>query len=368
VFTSSSARDPTSANLAFVTVEPVTRGRGRVRYALECWSFAGRATKALARRRGEFDVVQVEGYAAYGADLVTVHAVRAAEVEHYFGRVEPEAGALRRRATRVTRRLLAGPAWPYCICPSRAVQGDLERWHGVPTDRIKVLPYGVEVQRFRRDPDAGARLRAELGTPPDRLVLLFIGTSFERKGFDACLAGLARSGLADAELWAIGGTHAEQLRAEKAVRRSGLAGQVRLLGWRPFSELPAFYSAADVFVLPTKQDSWAIPVTEALAAGCVVVTSEYAGSCELIASGVSGYVLAEQGHPEELAALLKGPLLDPSTRAGLASRGLEAIVRYDFEAVYAEYRAALWHAYELACERPGSAPSLALPPQVVGYG
>jgi glycosyltransferase involved in cell wall biosynthesis len=362
VFTSEAARAATSASLRFVPVEPVARGRGRWRYALECSSFARRAAKEVARRRREFDVVHVEGFAAYDADLVTVHAVRAAEIEHYFAHVELQAGVVRQRlgplvrpqaevVMRIERRLFQRPSPPYCICPSEAVKHDLERWHGVPSDRIKVLPYGVETERFRRDPAAGARLRAELGTPPDRLVLLFVGSAFERKGLDVAVAGLARSRWTEAELWVIGGSDAEQQRAKRAAR--DLGGRVRLLGSRTSAELPAFYSAADVFTLPTRQDSWAIPVTEALAASCVVVTSEYAGSCDLITHGVNGYVMQGSGSGEELGALLDGPLADPGTRAAVAARGREAIAPYDYESFYAQYRAAHRCAYELARERIG---------------
>ena len=66
-----------------------------------------------------------------------------------------------------------------------------------------------------------ARLRAELGTPPEALVLLFIGSSFARKGLQVCLAGLAKSRLADAEL----------RRVRLAEAREDLhAGELRVLG------------------------------------------------------------------------------------------------------------------------------------------
>jgi glycosyltransferase involved in cell wall biosynthesis len=360
VFTSARARAATCTSLRFVPVEPAGRGRERWRYALECSSFARRASKAVAWRRSEFDVVHVEGFAAYDADLVTVHAVRAAEIEHYFTHVEPEAGVIRHQlgslvrpqasvVMRIEQRLFQRAFPPYCICPSQAVKRDLERWHGVPSDRIKVLPYGVEVERFRRDPDAGSRVRTKLGTPQGSLVLLFVGSGFERKGLDVAVAGLARSRSTETELWVIGGSDAERQRAERAAR--DLGGRIRLLGWRTPAELPAFYSAADVFVLPTRQDSWAIPVTEALAASCVVVTSEYAGSCDLITHGVNGYVLRGRGSGEELAALLDGPVADPSRRAAVAARGQDAVGPYDYEAFYRQYRAAHRYAYELARER-----------------
>ncbi|MGZ8701408.1 MAG: glycosyltransferase family 4 protein, partial [Gaiellaceae bacterium] len=238
VFASASKRAAPSAPIRFVPVESTTWGGERLGYALECSSFARRASKAVARQRAGFDVIHVEGFASFDADLVTVHAVRAAEIEHYFTRVEPEAGVIRRRLNahlfrpqsavvmRIERRLFERRSPPYCICPTRAVKGDLERWHGVPADRIGVVPYGLELDCFRRDPGAGAQLRAELGTPPGRLVLLFVGSPFERKGLAVAMEGFVRSRVAEAELWVIGGTDAERAR----LARTRLDDRIRILG------------------------------------------------------------------------------------------------------------------------------------------
>src|SRR3954447_26688359 len=93
---SGATRRPTDAPLAFETVEPLIRGRGRLSYALETGSFAVRARRVIRRRRHEFDVVHGVGFATPDADLVTVNAVRPSEIAHYFDHVEPEA-RLRRR-------------------------------------------------------------------------------------------------------------------------------------------------------------------------------------------------------------------------------------------------------------------------------
>jgi D-inositol-3-phosphate glycosyltransferase len=126
----------------------------------------------------------------------------------------------------------------------------------------------------------------------------------------------------------------------------------------PPSRLAALYSAADVLVLPSRQDTWALPVPEALAAGCVVVASEYAGSSALVEHGVSGFLLEGAGRPEELAALLDGPLADPAVRAAVASRGPSLVAPLAYEAVYRRYRAAHHRAFALRKERLRSNPQV----------
>ena len=358
---SARTREPTTAPLAFETVEPIVSGRGRFSYAAECRSFAARSTQVLARQRDRFDVVHVEGFAAYAADLVTVHAVRRAELDHHFGRIEPKA-RVRRRLNPVLRpqghvvksieqRLFAAPP-PLCVCVSRQIKDDLQRLHGVPAALIEVIPVAVDAERFRRRPDERARLRAELAVSGDQLAALFVGDDFKRKGLHTAIEGLARS-RSDAELWVVGGDRDDVYRALAA--SLGVGERVRFLGSRPNEELPSWYSAADVLILPSQQDGWGIPVVEAMAAGCAVMTSEYTGAHEIIEHGVNGYVLEAAGRPDEIAALLAGPVRDYEQRRTVADRGVSTAARFDREALHPRWRAAEHRALELRLLRRGGA-------------
>ena len=357
---SARTREPTEAPLAFETVEPFVRGRGRLSYAAECRSFAVRSTRALARLRERFDVVHVEGFAALTADLVTVHAVRRAELDHHFDRIEPRTPVrwrLRPQMFRpqnrvvmsIEQQLFATPT-PFCVCVSGQTADDLERWHGVPRELIEVIPYSVDVPRFGRRQDERARVRAELGVAQDQLATLFVGDDFGRKGLDTAIEGLARS-RSTAELWVVGGDRDASYRTLAA--SLGIGERVRFVGRLRNDELPSWYSAADVLLLPSRQDSWGLTVIEAMAAGCVVVTSEYTGAHEIVERGVNGYVLEAAGRPDELAALLSGPVGDPELRATIAGRAVATVARFDHAAVYPRWRAAEHRAYELRLERSG---------------
>ena len=73
---------------------------------------------------------------------------------------------------------------------------------------------------------------------------------------------------------------------------------------------------------------------EALAASCVVVASEYAGSSDLITHGVNGYVLRGSGS-RRVCRSSRWCSCRPSRRAAVAARGREAVAPYDFELCYA---------------------------------
>lgn len=352
---SSHSRVATDAPVRFATVEPVVRGRGRLAYAAETGSFAVRATRLLRRVRNALDVVHVVGYSALEGDLVTVNAVRAAEVEHYFGRVEPEAPALRRRLASLLRpqtgvaeliehRLFRSPM-PLCLTETKAIADDLERWYGVSRDLIEVLPAGVDRSTFFVRPDR----RSPRGGP---LVVLFVGDDFERKGLARAVAAVARSRSEPLLLVAGGG---DPTPYDELARTLGCAGRVRFLGRVEHEQLPAQYAAADVLLLPSLQDAWGQPVLEAAACGVPSIVSGYTGAREIVEDGVSGFVVAGAGDPAEIAAVLDGPLAAAERRQAAGRRAAEIAATFDRELLYERLRAAHHRAHRRRLERLGAA-------------
>jgi glycosyltransferase involved in cell wall biosynthesis len=354
---SAASRVATNAPLHFETVEPVVVGTGRLRYAAECASFAFRATRLLKRLRTQFDVIHVDGFSAAVADLVTVHAVRRAEIDHYFEHVEPTA-RLRRRLTPLLRpqtgtvigieNRLYRPPFPLCLPMSRRIAEDLQRHFGVPDDLIEVIPYGLDLQAFRFNPEARLRERASMGTPPDRLAVLFVGDDFERKGLDQAIGALARTSQ-HVELWVAGG--GEQERHVALASSLGVTDRMRFLGRVPNDRLAQIYSAADVFVLPSRQDAWGHPVIEAMASGRPVIVSPFTGSEEAVESGATGFVLEAGDGTEQIAALLNGPLAKPEARQAMGTRAAESVADFDRGVVFPRLRAAHHRAARLRNDR-----------------
>jgi glycosyltransferase involved in cell wall biosynthesis len=358
LFCSVRGRERSDAPLAFCDVDPLVEGTGRLSYAIECASFAARAGRAVSRARETFDLVHAEGFAMSRADLVTVHAVRAAEHERYFERIEPRATVRRVLSPYVfqpqaavvlaiERRLFADPA-PFCIAASLQIKRDLERFHGVPPELIEMIPYGIDVHRLRFDESARARKRAELGVPDDRTVLLFVGDSFLRKGLDTAIEGVAAS-RSRPDLWVIGSDDTSRYAALAA--RLGIAERIRFLGRRPHAELPDWYSAGDVLLLPSRNDAWGLPPIEAMAAGRIPVVSSFTGCSEAIEHGANGYVLSGAGSAAEIAALLDGPLADPATRTAVGSRAATDAQAFAWPKVYPRILEAHQRAYELRRSR-----------------
>ena len=138
--------------------------------------------------------------------------------------------------------------------------------------RVVRIPGGVDTGRFRPASDRTA-VRAALGIPTGRPVLLTVRNLEPRMGLDALLRAVAilREEVPDL-LLLVGGTGG--LRAELASQAAalGLGGCVRFLGFVPEAELAAYYQAADFFVLPTRElEGFGLVTVESLACGTPVL-------------------------------------------------------------------------------------------------
>lgn len=170
-----------------------------------------------------------------------------------------------------------------------AVAGSLARVAeelGASPDKIRVIGNGVDAQQFRPHDRNAARQALDL--PPDVPVLVSVGTLVERKGFHRvieCLPALRRKfpGLRYLVVGGAGpeGDWSDHLRAR--VTELDLDDSVRFLGHRSPDELPTLLSAADVFVLATRNEGWANVFLEAMACGLPVVTTDVGGNKEVVA-------------------------------------------------------------------------------------
>lgn len=190
---------------------------------------------------------------------------------------------------------------------------------GLSPDKVQVVGNGVDLTRFRPEPRAQAR-RA-LGLPEDAPVLISVGGLVERKGFhriiDLLPELLARHpGL---RYLVVGGASpegdmGESLRAQ--VARLDLGDAVRFLGPLPPDALRGPLSAADVFVLSTRNEGWANVFLEAMACGLPVVTTAVGGNAEVVCRPELGTVVPFDD-PAQMAAAISHALQHDWNRAAI---------------------------------------------------
>jgi glycosyltransferase involved in cell wall biosynthesis len=165
---------------------------------------------------------------------------------------------------------------------------------GIVADKVCVVGNGVDLKRFSPLPRSMAR-RA-LGLPADGPVLVSVGGLVERKGFHRVIELLPALRLRFPGLiyLVVGGPGPEgDMGAElrRQVAELGLNDAVRFLGALPPERIREPLSAADVFVLATRNEGWANVFLEAMACGLPVVTTDVGGNAEVVCRPEVGAVV-----------------------------------------------------------------------------
>lgn len=216
---------------------------------------------------------------------------------------------------------------------------------GVPTDRITVLPYGIDLERFRPAPPASERADGPLQ-------IVSVARLVPEKGVEDLVvaAGLLRRRGVEVRVRLAGqGPLAAKL--PEYARKLGVADAVELVGSVPYAELPALYRSGDVFVLAsgprtTWREQFGFAIVEAMACGVPVVAG-HSGSLAEVVAGADSLVVPHDA--PALADHLAGLAADPEERRRQGIRNREwAERRYD----RARVRDSLASLYEAVVERP----------------
>jgi len=179
---------------------------------------------------------------------------------------------------------------------------------GGSADRMHVLRNGVELDRFRAHDQLEARHKLGL---PEGPLMLFVGNLVELKGQHLAIEALCH--LPDTRLLIVGdGT--ERTRLGELANRLHVADRVTFAGAKPQSELPYWYSAADVLVLCSSREGWANVLLESMACGTPVVATRTGGTPEVVQSKVAGRLMDERSVPA-LVAQVRSLLADYPLRA-----------------------------------------------------
>jgi len=204
----------------------------------------------------------------------------------------------------------------------------LRRYRICARERIRVVPLGLELERFRpeRNREAGEAFRREIGAGRSAVVTI-VGRLEPIKNHDmflAVAAALVREGRD--VVFAVVGGGSEEARLRRVAEGLGIGGRVRFLGWR--TDVERVYAGSDVVVLTSRNEGTPVSVIEALSSGRAVVATDAGGVREVLQDGRLGVIVGVDDVAAMAAAV--GDLLDhPEARERLGSAGAAvAPVRY----------------------------------------
>jgi UDP-glucose:(heptosyl)LPS alpha-1,3-glucosyltransferase len=167
---------------------------------------------------------------------------------------------------------------------------------------VTVIPNGVDAKHF----SVSARLanreeaRRRRKFQDTDFVLLLIGNDWSVKGLPAVLTAVATLVELPFRIIAAGDDSVSVFL--ESAKRLGIQERCRFEP--PAASVLDLYAAADLYVSPSLEDSFGLPVAEAMACGLPVISSPFAGVSGLIHKGVDGFVLRDPSDTQELAELL----------------------------------------------------------------
>lgn len=318
---------PAQQTIDGIIYHRLNRSRGNfIANGLSYWQGARQGFARLSRQV-RFDLISAHYVlptlgvrAAGGRNLpvvFTFHGPWAGEYAVELGRdasSQPLPAALRNRAAVaiagwLEQRTLRRSARLHTL--SNFMAGIAAETYGIPRQKIAVIPGGVDLQKFR--PAANrAGVRRGLGLPSDRPILLTVRRLAARMGLGNLISAMAAVVQTQPDaLLLIGGKGglADALQAQ--VQQLGLGANVRLLGYIAEEALPAYYQAADLFVLPTLElEGFGLVTLEALACGTPVVGTPVGGTVEIL-SRLHPSLLAPSAQPPDLAQAIVSVLAAP---------------------------------------------------------
>lgn len=181
---------------------------------------------------------------------------------------------------------------------------------GMAPRPMSVIGIGVDTDIFRPPDDIGAT-RRRLGLPEGRPVVFTVRRLTPRMGLDNLLTAARRVLDERPEaLFVIGGRGEMAETLKRMARDLGIERSVRFTGFIPYEDLPAWYQAADVFVLPTAAlEGFGMVMTEAMACGAPVVATP-AGAIPETMRRVDSRLLTRDTGAEAIAERILWSLAD----------------------------------------------------------
>ncbi|MDX1616335.1 MAG: glycosyltransferase [Candidatus Promineifilaceae bacterium] len=285
---------------------------------------SGLVAEALQRHWGQIPIVQMFHTLGHMKNRVALSASERASEQRIAGEV---------RMLTVADTIIAA---------TPAEHAQLHWLYGADMSKVKVIPPGVDLQRFSPIPQPIAR--DHVGIPAHHRNILFAGRIEPLKGIDTLLRAIALiqkhspDAIADVCVAIIGGdpwadAPDEEMARLQAMRLElGVSDVVTFLGAKDQDELPYYYAAAEMVVMPSHYESFGMVALEAMAMGTPVVASEVGGLAFLVQDGVNGFHVPSRD-PEALAERIYTLLHDAACRNTLGKQALSNAQRYSWRLI-----------------------------------
>jgi len=258
--------------------------------------------------------------------VIMFHTLGEVKNRHHLNEREPD--------HRIDGERLVAHEVDRVICASQGEKEMIGSLYGVPSQRITVVPCGVDTDVFR--PLDKAAMRRKLGLGAKEQIVLFVGRIEPLKGIDVLLRAVSHLD-GRFRVLVIGGDGKDGARKSELAALAAelrIADKVTFLDAVPHESLPTYYNAADICVVPSYYESFGLVAVEAMACGVPVIASRVGGLKETVKDGQTGY-LVPWLCPEPFAERLELLLNNEPMRLSLGRGARAAAERYHWSEVAA---------------------------------
>jgi glycosyltransferase involved in cell wall biosynthesis len=217
------------------------------------------------------------------------------------------------------------------------------RYNRISLDRLRVVPYGVDVERFSSvGADRIAAFRGRYDIAPQAIVIGSVGRLVEQKDYPTQLRAFALALARNPSLvMLLVGDGPLRGEVEALAGSLGIAGRVRFVGHT--NEVPVALRAMDIYVLASKFEPYGVAILEAKAAGTAIVATRVNEVPEILSEeregGEAAGRLVPPEDPEAMAEAFVALAADGEARRALGARAArEAVVKHSLHAAIAAYQ------------------------------
>lgn len=205
------------------------------------------------------------------------------------------------------------------------------KYYGVKEKKIKIFPFSsiheADILKKPVDIDMKRRYREELGMS-EKYIVICVGSIVHGKGQDIIIKE-SNEFINDVGVYFIGGDINDECR--NILYRTQSKTQFHFVPFKEKEELKKYYCAADVFILPTRMDSWGLVINEAFGYGLPIVTTTACNAgLEMIENGVNGFVV-DVSDPKMFIGKINQILQNEKLNADMRVRNLKKAHDYTIE-------------------------------------
>jgi len=283
----------------------------------------------------KLDLVHSQSVDSLSADVVTMHsclkAIRNSKGSHY----EPNT------FIRMAGKILFFPFTKIylltekhilinskkIITVSQRVKEEILENYRIPENKIAVIPNGVDLYKFKYDSLKRANIRNRYGIDENEVVLIFVGHMFKTKGLDFVMDAISR--IEKIKLFVVGEDFNINVYKKNAIK-AGIQNRVIFVG-NILKGIEDFYTASDIFLLPSASEGFPLTSLEAAASGLPLIVTKVGGLKEFVIDRFNGFFVARNS--EEIEERIKVLVNDENLRKQIGKNARKTAEKYSWDEV-----------------------------------